>query len=376
MSFNTVVHHPLIKSEDNYVLSRRLVSIHSVDRDISQWPYSNTFAVELPEDMLNVQTMRLSMVNFPATFYNFSNEYQNTKLTFDLSGVTGPPPTPFTITIPDGFYKPECLANMLQFLMNEAISGAGASGMFVVGYNSPSQQFDFIYTGSEVFSIYAGKQETYTPKQCSRGTYYYQYANWGAGFNLGFDKLMVDGSQNEGVNSPSVATTPSVVTADGSGAVYYGWKSPPYQLLGVGQHIRAPNVAKLFGDQVIYMEVEKYNSLDEIYPYTDTGISAPPLTTPNAPRPISGHVKSAFAKIPVIMTPPAEVYVTPNDFAARTYFSPPAERIRRLKFKFRTHDGRLIDFQDSPFNFSLEFYGLHPEQLRRMNITVPEVYRI
>lgn len=355
MSFNTVTHHPLIKSEDNYVLSRRLVSVHSVDRDISQWPYSNTFAVELPEDMLNVQTMRLSMINFPATFYNFSNEYQNTKLTFDLSGVTG---TPFTITIPDGFYKPECLANMLQFLMNEAISGTGASGMFTVGYNSPSQQFDFIYSGSEVFSISAGQQETYIPKQCSRGVYYYQYANWGAGFNLGFDK------------------TPSVVTADGSGAVYYGWKSPPYQLLGVGQHIRAPSVAKLFGDQVIYMEVEKYNSLDEIYPYTDTGTEAWPLTNIPAPKPISGHVKSAFAKIPVIMTPPAEVYVTPNDFAARTYFSPPAERIRRLKFKFRTHDGRLIDFQDSPFNFSLEFYGLHPEQLRRMNITVPEVYRI
>ena len=34
---------PIINREQNYVLDRKLVSIHSEDRDITKWPNSNTF---------------------------------------------------------------------------------------------------------------------------------------------------------------------------------------------------------------------------------------------------------------------------------------------------------------------------------------------
>ena len=382
MSFNTVNHHPLIKSEDNYVLSRQIVSIHSVDRDISQWPHSNTFAIQLPEAALNVQTMRLSMINLPSQLYNISNEYQNTKFTFSLGPSTGL----LTITIPDGYYTPEMLINTLQTLMNEQIINYTVSGTSVVSFNVPSQQIDFVYTGSgETFTILAGLQEKYDfKKQCERGTYYHQYANWGAGFNLGFDKInsavytkYLD-SYPEKLCSPDAVTLTALSTYHPSTttkSLTYPWLPPSQsQLIATGQWIRAPNPVKLSGDQVVYMEVEKYNNLDEIYPYTDTGLCAPPQSAPNAPKPISGHVKSAFAKIP--MSEAAANTATPNDFAGRTYFNPPAERINRLKFTFRTHDGRLIDFQDCPFNFSIELYSLLPEQLRKMNITIPEVYRI
>jgi hypothetical protein len=314
------------------------------------------------------------MINLPPQLYNISNEYQNTKITFSLE----PSPGQTTITIPDGYYTPETLVNTLQTLMNEAISGSGTTGSFVVSYNVPSQQIDFVYTGSEPFSILAGRQEKYDHrKQCERGTYYYQYANWGAGFNLGFDKW----NPAVKVNAPSLCD-PSPTTlaklhtySAVNHSLTYPWLPPSQgQLIATGQWIRAPNPVKLAGDQVIYMEVEKYNNLDEIYPYTDTGVCATPQAAPNAPKPISGRVKSAFAKIP--MSEAAASTATPNDFAGRTYFNPPAERISRLKFTFRSHDGRLIDFQDRPFNFSVELYSLLPEQLRKMNITVPEVYRI
>ena len=57
---------PLINREQNYVLDRKLLTVHSEDRDINKWPNSNTFEIMLPEQLLNVQSMRL----IQSTFYN------------------------------------------------------------------------------------------------------------------------------------------------------------------------------------------------------------------------------------------------------------------------------------------------------------------
>ena len=70
---------PLINREQNYVLDRKLLTVHSEDRDITKWPNSNTFEIMLPEQLLNVQSMRLVQATLPATFFTFMNDYQNTK---------------------------------------------------------------------------------------------------------------------------------------------------------------------------------------------------------------------------------------------------------------------------------------------------------
>jgi hypothetical protein len=49
----------LIKRQQDYVLERKLISIHTEDRDIKKWPNSNHFEIILPEPILNVQSMRL-----------------------------------------------------------------------------------------------------------------------------------------------------------------------------------------------------------------------------------------------------------------------------------------------------------------------------
>ena len=51
--------HPLIPREQTYVLDRKLISFHSVDRDIKQWSFANQFEITLPTPLENIQSMRL-----------------------------------------------------------------------------------------------------------------------------------------------------------------------------------------------------------------------------------------------------------------------------------------------------------------------------
>jgi hypothetical protein len=71
---------PLISREQNYYLERKLLTIHSEDRDIDKYPKSNEFSIKLPDTIRNIQSMRLVQCEFPINFYNFSNYNQNTKL--------------------------------------------------------------------------------------------------------------------------------------------------------------------------------------------------------------------------------------------------------------------------------------------------------
>jgi hypothetical protein len=440
--YNTNQSHPLVERQQNYVLERRLLSVHSIDRDIAKWPFSNHFEVELPEPLLNVQSMRLAMANMPAVFYNFNNEYQNTKLTFsiktsleltsDIANALNDASNQLVrweIVIPDGFYTPSEIANQIQCMMNQKISDwlqgdPSANGYtydaswgnpyapgtiqnpntvsvtqlgygpfpgevydnFFVLFDSPASKFVFV-NDRDNFTIHMGEQRPYNLQQCERKEAFFQWSHWGAGYYLGFDKEDYNAGSISGDYTfcwkPAGST--SMVSPDVSGVVA--------DLSGAVWATKSPHVMKLFGDQLIYMEVDKYNSIDEIYPYTDTTdnltICNPPKTTKTyvardcranlgvkQVKQQSGHIHSAFAKIPAISTPPAEIYVTPNDFTALSYFSPPLERIQKLKFKFRTHDGRLIDFNDYPFNFTIELNCLKPEPARRLSIIVPEVYQL
>jgi len=88
-----------------------------------------------------------------------------------------------------------------------------------------------------------------------------------------------------------------------------------------------------------------------------------------------GKVNGAFAKIPVRCLPYSQMYDSTRNFIANiSHYNPPIERIDRLRFKFRYHDGRLVDFKCSPFTFTLEFNMLRDEQLRAMLVRVPPLY--
>ena len=55
---------------------------------------------------------------------------------------------------------------------------------------------------------------------------------------------------------------------------------------------------------------------------------------------------------------------------------PPISRIDRLVFKFRYHNGRLVDFKKLPFCFTLELNMLKDEQHKEKEIRVPPFFTI
>ena len=125
----------------------------------------------------------------------------------------------------------------------------------------------------------------------------------------------------------------------------------------------------IFGEEAIYMEVNKYNSLDELEPYSSNTMGL-------FNNDYAGKVNSAFAKIPINHAGAYAVYGDSTNFYLMnvSQFSPPIDRIMRLRFTFRYHDGRLVDFKCLPFNFSIEFNMLRDEPDRKMKVRVPAFY--
>ncbi len=136
----------------------------------------------------------------------------------------------------------------------------------------------------------------------------------------------------------------------------------------VNNFVQAPVSFTLNGETCLYLEIDKYNYYDELYPYNESTNHTKQIFNNNA---YSGKVNSAFAKIPI------RPY-NDNSYDSRTIFlvnmvqyDPPIERIARLKFRFRFHDGRLVDFQNFPFDFTLEFNSLRNEIEKKYTVRIP-----
>ena len=378
--FNVQQQHPLIPREQTFVLDRKLVSIHSYDRDIKKWPNSNHFEVELPEDLRNIQSMRLLNISLPSSQYIFSNEYQNTKLKVFVSlrfGGSGD----IIIAIDEGSYTPDQLATEIETKLNKAVASSTILGTtsgynnFRCKYNSVSNTFWF---GNLVdkFVLKFGEKLTYT-YDCTQLLVWNNYKKWGLpaylgykkrdyvstktpkniwytdqdGDPFGFDYEMEDGSGNEWLTDVS---TNSIVNL-------YNYSTNPLDPSGICN-------LDIMGEDYIYMELDKYNSMDEIEPYSEN-------TSGWFNNDYAGKVKCAFAKIPVQCTPYSQIFDSTRAYIANiSHYNPPIERIDRLRFRFRYHDGRLVDFKCLPFSFTMEFNMLRDEQLRDMIIRVPPLY--
>ena len=81
----------------------------------------------------------------------------------------------------------------------------------------------------------------------------------------------------------------------------------------------------------------------------------------------NGIVNSAFAKI-AIPTTPISQWFDASDGGPYKYFNPPAERIRKLKIKFRYHSNLLLNFNSFEISFMLELCILRPQNERKYNI--------
>jgi hypothetical protein len=134
--FNTFTNHPLIPNSQEYMVVRKYVSIHSEDRDILKYPNSAEFEIELPQDYVNVLSIRLESWSFPSNYSTFSQLNKNITMSFKITNTTSPTnhsdfayymylaiytntQNSYSITIESGYYTPQQMVTELTNLMNQ-----------------------------------------------------------------------------------------------------------------------------------------------------------------------------------------------------------------------------------------------------------------
>jgi hypothetical protein len=371
----------LIKRQQDYVLERKLISIHTEDRDIKKWPNSNHFEIILPEPILNVQSMRLLDILIPVNFYSFSNVLQNTKMFFSVipssdlqvtdislyNAFLNSASNPFEITIQDGFYAANELAYELENRMNARIQIIDASNSatyngFTCYYDNVAQKI-WIGNQRDAFRLEFQLQSYYDMSNNENVVDWNQYTKWGLGFYLGYDK-----KQYVSTDTTSNIYFNYLTATDSQGVkehLPYKWLDKTKSPNGHVFFVKPDYILKLNGDKCIYMELNKYNSYDELYPYSQA-------TTNVLKNDFGGKVNSAFAKIMITTTPFNESFESSNGFLNNmSFFNPPMERLSKLEFKFRFHNGRLVDFQKYPFHFTIEVNSLRNELAKTYNVRAP-----
>jgi hypothetical protein len=371
--FNAQSDHPLIARQQTYMLDRKLVSISSEDRDQCHWKNRAQFEITLPQQLLNVETIRLVECNFPSNNYTFKNNYFNTKFLFSIPSVTS---NYIIVTINEGFYTSRQLAyeltNKLNFYTSQYSAGYDK---FVVVYNEVTQKLQF---GNKVdpFSLNFDAVIDYE-RLCSQinqnqgGSQYWvsqknattplcQNGKWGLPCYLGFEKQ--EYSSNITTNTQ---TDPSF-----NNLTYLNIGDPNYYWLGAsGYYINAPNKINIVGETNFYMELDKCNQADELRPY-------PHNTNGLINNTYNGIVNSFFAKIPILGFPNTQYFDSRNGLIQNlTTFFPPLERLSKVKVKFRYHDGTLVDFSDE-FSFTLAFDCYRDEMARTLSLRTPAQYKL
>jgi hypothetical protein len=363
---NLYTEHPLIPREQTYVLERKLVTIHSEDRDVCAWPHSSHFEITLPQKLTNVQSIRLVESNFPTVNNVFTNTNQNTKLTFTIyeGPYGGTYAGTYNITIDEGFYTPIHLANELTNKMNQAVSISPRYTGFNVIYNEVNQKLWF-GNNDDSFELNFDAKESYSDTSNMFNVYencrvlppnelsVCMNTKWGLPYYLGF---------NRDVYPPSIAT-------DGLNFEYLNAKDSNYQWLKPGgYYVTAPNVISIIGETVFYMDLFNYNDMDELLPY-------PRRVNAAGNNSYGGRVDAAFAKIPILGINVSQYFDSRNIMLQNmSQFFPPLERVSKVKIRLRYHDGRLVDFSNCDFNFTLEFDCYRDEMARDLRLRVPAQY--
>ena len=420
---NTNQNHPLQQNSQNFLSYKKYVSIHSEDRDAIAFPNSSEFEIELPEDITNISTMKLVDWSFPSNYDTFSVLNSNVTMIFKFTKLYNPNNSIYTlenaiyqalnsyndtfiITIEEGFYNPTQLVKELTNKFNEAVTKfiitylnsdstlsylidsfirSGGYTRFVVVYNNVSQK---IWFGNSADSfvllneyIFKANSEVNEQLLCKK-TQVSDFSNWGLPGNLGLTRCNTLSSQPFNLITNEDGTiNNNYLISNNYMRFYYGdvnaiddngfWLTPATDPSGnilpnaCVQFIECPYKINIFGPSYIYMELFKYNCIDETQPYNISNFT---LTTNET----NGIVNSAFAKIPIVSTPTSQFYDGPSN--SYKFFDPPVERIRRLKFRLRYHNGELVNFGVFEYTFTLEFTTLLPMINRAVNYVNPSTF--
>lgn len=392
MAYNLNVTHPLIENKQQYISYKKTLSIHSEDRDILKYPLSSEFEITLPQDYLNVRTVNISSWTFPYNMNHFALYKNNVTMTFKINNPYNPgefnlynplqsaifaglyeyynDDNFFFFNIQSGNYSVEEMLNELQNKMNYVVT------KYLIGYlktNYPSLTDEFI----------AGKGYNKFVLAYDTVGYKIWYGNTSDGFIIINDNNTSSELLNNKCNVYKKNTVPdfsiyglsgylgfvrcnaeSIKVTDPDDIRFYYkditidpnngyWLHVDPTLTGSSCYCIEPPM-KLFLNQPysFYIDIQLLNCMDEIAPYN---ISTFTLQTNQN----NGVVNSSFAKISPQNYSDSSIscYL---DTTPYKLFDPPAERIRKLFIKIRFHDGTLVNFNNYPFTFTLDFELMVP----------------
>ena len=330
----------LIERLQNFTLDRKLLSIDTNDRDKTRWPNPNEFEVSLPQTYSNVESIRLLNIQIPNKLYNISEHLQNNKMIVQNGS------DKLLITLDDGYYSNSHICDTIQ---NKVRLGFGSAwtpnNVFNVDFNNVSQKPHFTSASKDFSFIFFDPDISYNTSSNSpcNNNVYDQHSNWGLGHNLGFDN-------KQWVESHAVHDTSN------SDIFFYYNSNQLVPTSAVGAII-PPKQIELNQNQFIYLEIDKYNTSDEIKPFINDR-----LNNTN-----TGLVNSYFAKIPIKYNTYNgnsinQSLTTKDDFIdSLSYYQPPIEKISKLKIKFRYHNGLPVDLGNFNISLTLEFNQIRNE---------------
>jgi hypothetical protein len=408
MSFNLSNNRQIIPNSNQYFYEKKFLTIHSEDRDYIKYPNSAEFEFLLPQEYLNIVSAKLYSWSFPANYSIFSVLSNNITMSFKFLNLYNPEEhgstdillegifaalnyninTIYTISIEQGFYNPTQMYNELTNKFNEVVTNviitffndnpveyAEAKSLFTqydrfnIIYNSVSQVLWFGNTADRFVLLNDINASSISNNTCARKNNLPEFANWGLPAYLGFTRCNVTSfsaaeyleyypTDNQSISEKNVPRFYYGDSVDGNGDDGY-WLLPDAPGATV-YFLKAPYKISFMGPAYIYMEVDGMNYIDETSPWNLSEYTVHNNQT-------NGRVNAAFAKIPVPATPISQWFDI-NDIGPYKYWNPPAERISKLKIRFRYHNGQLVNFGQFEYSFMMEFNILKPQQERNYSI--------
>lgn len=379
----------IITDQTNFQIDTKLISIHSDDRDKTKWPSASLFEIELPQEYYSVQTIRMLNINFLSQEYVFSYYNQNTKFTFSITSLD----KEFTVTISDGNYDGNMLASEIQYQMNMALDNYLDDSTnknihkqsFSVAYNDSNHKIYFGNLHYE-FKLLFNKQEEYS-FSCNLSK-----TNYAAYYNI-YESSVNSNSKQKGLYSYigyeniEYISTP-VTNNQVFGYSNYTWLDINNNEIKIGYIIREFIPGKIqeekiayqidtidvHGELVFFMEIEKYNNCDELIknPKYSSSLSDPNNTC--FKNTYGGKVDGFFSKIITFgndVKKPMSQSINGMLHNASRIFTPPLQNLRKLKFRFRYHDGRLVNFLNQSINFTLEVNSIRNEMRNEIMVNKP-----
>ena len=359
---------------------KKYVSIHSEDRDMLKHPNSSHFAIDIPNTISNVKTVRLTDWTFPSNYNTFSKTLKNTTIKFKINIPFNPVNSSiynhlfedmyialyynkkyeYMVEISEGFYSPQQMSNELTNRFNRVINdkiiefieqkqddpefnGFHFKKTLELLKSNKAKYQDFVFTFNEVKQkMFIGNQKDgFIMTNSSQfdsinmlDKTKLDFYNWGLPAHLGLN--MFDDNATTQTNE-----LPRFYHMEGDDGYWLSSYGDDVKVFWIEPREKI----NLFGPAYFYLECAELNCIDETLPFVMNDYTMTNNTT-------NGRVRSALAKIPIPSTPLSQYFDSNSTYCVSVNNH---QQINKLHFKLRYHNGEIVNFGRFEYSFTLEF---------------------